>query len=215
MIYTYFADCSFLGDEFLYKKAWDSVSLYRQKKVEGCLKNKDKLLSLCSGLLLSFALMKHFGISERETVFVPGENGRPKPSCHPEIFFNISHSGSIACVSVGDRPCGVDVEKIRKVNLKIAEKYFSEEEKNYAKSHESFLKIWTLKEATAKAAGKGIFGSLKKLYVNPENEKIKFCENTYFFTQHKIYNYIITISSQSAHIKPPAEIMLEDYLNTI
>lgn len=85
------------------------------------------------------------------------ENG--KPYAEGAAFFNISHSGSFAVAAVSDCEVGVDIERIREVNLKIAEK-FSSDEREYILSAENpqkaFFEIWTAKEAYLKKCGTGI-----------------------------------------------------------
>lgn len=85
------------------------------------------------------------------------ENG--KPYAGGTAFFNISHSGSFAAIAVSDCEVGVDIERIRNVNLGIAEK-FSGGEREYIQSAENpqkaFFEIWTAKEAYLKKCGTGL-----------------------------------------------------------
>ncbi len=215
MIYTYFSACDFLQEQALYDKALGSISFYRQEAVHRCKKNSDKYRALCASLLLSFALFKHYGLRECELAYSFGENGRPYLPQYPQIFFNISHSGNMALLSIGDKPCGADAEKIRKVNKKIAEKYFNNEEKAYAVTDEKLLEIWTLKEAVLKAAGTGIFGNLQKFAVNPKSQKTFYNNNTYFYSQQKICDYIFSVSSISETIMPPNKADLQNYLKLL
>lgn len=215
MIYTYFSPCDFLREQDIYDKALGSLSYYRQEAVHKCKTESDKYRSLCAGLLLSFALFLHCGLRECELIYGFGENGQPYLPHYPDIQFNISHSGNMALLSIGDKPNGADVEKIRKVNKKIAKKYFNDEEKEYAVTDEKFLEIWTLKEAVLKAAGMGIFGNLREFAINPKAQKTLYNNNTYFFTQHKISDYIFSVSSQSDKIMPPNMADLHSYLKLL
>lgn len=86
------------------------------------------------------------------------ENGKPyAEGC--SIRFNISHSGTYAAVALSDGEVGIDIERIREVNLKIAEK-FSSDEREYIQSAENpqkaFFEIWTAKEAYLKKCGTGL-----------------------------------------------------------
>ncbi len=75
---------------------------------------------------------------------------------HPQLYFNLSHS----------KTWGGDIERIRGINLKIAERFFSNEEYmliNSKTGYNQFLcfyEYWTLKEAFVKAIGKGLVVSL-------------------------------------------------------
>lgn len=213
MINVYFADCSFLSDKLIFLKAFENVSLNRQNKINNLLKNEDKYRSLGAGLLLSYCLKKHYGLYECEQVFDVGKNGSPFMPFQPEIFFNVSHSADISAVCIGDKPCGVDIEKIRDINLDVAIKHFSSDEKLMSKSNQGFLEVWTLKEAIIKAAGEKIAGNLNKFSVIPPKGKIEFNNNFYFFTQYNIYDYIISISSLSKEIEIPCKINLKQTLN--
>jgi len=49
----------------------------------------------------------------------------------PHIHFNISHAGHyVACV-ISDEPVGIDIEIIKSVDLRIAERFFALEETTY------------------------------------------------------------------------------------
>lgn len=101
-----------------------------------------------------------------------GENGKPYFKHYPSFNFNISHSENILAVAFSDSPVGIDVEKIRDVNLKIAQKYFSEEEKKLAHNNDDFFYVWTRKEAYIKQSGKGLSVPLSS-FCSLENENIK------------------------------------------
>ena len=77
------------------------------------------------------------------------------------IDFNIAHSGDyIVCAVSKDTKLGVDIEKIRIVNIDDFTIGFRDEELNEIKKHESpvehFFSLWTQKEAVSKANGKGL-----------------------------------------------------------
>ena len=85
----------------------------------------------------------------------------------PSLSFNLSHAKDVIVLAVSrDFDLGVDVENIhRRVNLTIADRFFSPGEQKQLKNAPSkiqsrlFLELWTLKEAYAKAVGEGIFGA--------------------------------------------------------
>lgn len=90
--------------------------------------------------------------------FVRGETGKPYMADCP-LMFNISHTGGAATAAVSDCDVGIDIEKIRSVNLKISDK-FSADEKKFINSSENpekaFFEIWTAKEAYLKKEGIGL-----------------------------------------------------------
>ena len=94
------------------------------------------------------------------------ENGRPHFVFRMGEDFNLSHSGTLTAVAYlkgeGGR-VGIDIELIKEGRdeklLRIAERYFSEKEKEMlekSSSTQKFYRIWTEKEAEAKMTGAGL-----------------------------------------------------------
>ena len=108
-----------------------------------------------------------------------------KPIVTEGVHFNVSHSGDLVLLAVSDdQPVGVDVERKRtvlKVNA-LTQRWLSDLERtSLARLRElgidesdSFLRIWSLKEAQLKALGVGISGSaraeLHRVHVMPLDE---------------------------------------------
>lgn len=97
------------------------------------------------------------------------ENGKPYFKKHPDFHFNISHSEDIIAVAMSSAPVGVDIEKLRDVNPKIAERHFTEKEKSYVKTNADFFYVWTRKEAYLKKTGVGLRQSLSSFCVLEDN----------------------------------------------
>ena len=99
-------------DAALTKKEEDELksrlSAARQEKIERLRYEADKRLSLGAGLLLDQGL-KRFGLREQTEAFGTVENGKPCLLCHPEIQFNLSHSGSMVMAAFSSCPVGCDV----------------------------------------------------------------------------------------------------------
>lgn len=79
--------------------------------------------------------------------------------------FNLSHSGEWLVLALTDRGrVGVDVQQIRDVDLGVARICFTPEERKALalvpgdELRTLFFRIWTLKEALAKATGLGLGG---------------------------------------------------------
>ena len=88
-----------------------------------------------------------------------------------DIYFNISHSGEYCVLALSDENVGVDIQQARKVNLRIAEKWFNEKENEYVKGASTedealmrFARIWSAKESYAKYTGKGLSEPFTKFY---------------------------------------------------
>jgi 4'-phosphopantetheinyl transferase len=100
---------------------------------------------------------RYTGKKRTEIVIEYEKSGKPYFGDIPCLFFSISHSFPFYAVAFSDTPVGIDIEKIRKINPKIAERMFSEKEKEYCVNDDlRFLETWTKKEAYSKCSGKGI-----------------------------------------------------------
>lgn len=97
------------------------------------------------------------------------QNRYGKPELAPDVTdlpvrFNLSHTGDLAvCAVTLAHDIGVDVEHLeRPVNFSIADRFFSNQETEALSRAETslkqplFFRFWTLKEAYAKAAGRGL-----------------------------------------------------------
>ncbi|KUO64335.1 MAG: peptide transporter [Gracilibacter sp. BRH_c7a] len=116
-------------------------------------------------------LGESLNVDEKSLVVQENAFGKPHLRDYTDVHYNISHTkGAIVC-AVTDKPVGVDIERIRKVNERIVERYFTRNEQNYIFSRienqdERFTEIWTKKEAYVKWRGKGMtipFGSFDVL----------------------------------------------------
>lgn len=108
-----------------------------------------------------------------------------------DFHFNISHSKQFIVCAFSNMPIGIDIEKIGKINNRIIEKYFLDEEKDYiyclcTNQNYRFYEVWTRKEAYVKWLGSGLYHSFKSFSVieNKNYKKIDFD------------NYIISIYSE-------------------
>jgi 4'-phosphopantetheinyl transferase len=112
-------------------------------------------------VLLAHALKK-CNIDASKLQINTDENGKPYFDGRSDIDFNISHScGFVVCaLSVGEGRVGVDVEREKSAipierQAKIAERFFSENEKKALADGESFVTLWTKREAYLKMTGDG------------------------------------------------------------
>lgn len=84
------------------------------------------------------------------------ENGKPYLKEHPHFHFNISHSKCTVAVAFGSNELGLDIERIRPVNPKVAERFFTINEREQIKTPADFFTVWTKKEAAIKKEGKAL-----------------------------------------------------------
>lgn len=97
-----------------------------------------------------------------------GLYGKPYLADHPEIHFNISHSGGYGVCALSTMPCGVDIQEIRPVRTRrMIERTMSRKEQEQIfqaeDSTREFIKLWTYKESCIKLSGEGLHQDLKTL----------------------------------------------------
>lgn len=112
-----------------------------------------------------------------ELLFHHGIHGKPTLACnrdHANLSFNLSTSCDIAMIAVvRGREIGIDVEKVRPVpeHMHIARRLFAPCEVDYLQeasdgtSTERFFTVWSIKEACAKATGRGLALSMDQIEV--------------------------------------------------
>lgn len=107
-----------------------------------------------------------------------GEAGKPFVENAKAPQFNLSHSGSWAALAIcADDPIGIDIETIRPIEERIAERFFSSEEVRRLSSLPSdgqlagFFRCWTRKEAVVKARGGGLNIPLDTFSVSVKDER--------------------------------------------
>ncbi len=136
---------------------------------------------LCPGLLFPLKLKRDdrgkpsvvFSEEERELlqregILTPKEDG---------IEFSLSHSGDYAVCAISDRQeekIGVDIERRRKSEGKIAEHFFCKNEVERIHRPEDFYQYWTLKESFTKAVGQGLYLPLDSFEVRLDGIEASF-----------------------------------------
>ena len=137
------------------------VSKERRYKVQMLCVGLEKKISLYSELLVRTVLCTALQIKNNDLVFGKQALGKPFLKTNPALHFNLSHSSNTIAVSVSDDPVGIDIEKLKAADFRIAQRFFTPREWSYiSKSNQSsdnrFFEIWTKKEAYVKYTGKGL-----------------------------------------------------------
>ncbi len=157
-----------------------NLSAFRINKANSFTNEKDKLLSLAAGIALNEGL-KEFNLLERDLEITINEFGKPYFKDRDDIKFNLSHSVDSSICVISSKDVGCDIEKLRKYNKKIANKCFSDEEKefivNSSNIDEAFTRIWTLKESFFKAIGNGLSFNMNGVSINPKENYIEIKQN--------------------------------------
>ena len=172
-----------------FERAKDCLSEERKRKLEKYKKKADVLRSAGAGFLLEYGL-RTYGLSEKEVKFSYVENGKPVLMDHPELYFNLTHSGDYVAAVFSDTESGIDIEQIQTGKHKVVERFFSEEEKSLFEknwSDDLFTKIWTRKESFIKAVGIGMrlpldsFSTVGEMVTFLETENGRNEENVPYF----------------------------------
>ena len=155
-----FLNVDIYNDDLLFEEAFSGLSEYRRKKIRSYRFRKDQNLSLGVGVLLDRGL-RDYGLSEAEMEYGSVENGKPVFLNAPEIFFNVSHSGHMAMAAFSNVPVGCDIEIMEKADLRVADRFFTENECRLIREapsgpDEMFFRLWTLKESFMKVTGYGM-----------------------------------------------------------
>ena len=139
-------------------------SVYRKNKLLKLKNERSRLLSAAATAAIGAGLGS-FGLHECETPYFEGEYGKPYIAGHPEIVFNVSHSGryAVAVFLEGDDAArydvGVDIERISRMNERIIS-YMAADEGFEGSSDEERMRDacrrWTAREAFVKCTGLGI-----------------------------------------------------------
>ena len=154
-----------------YEKWYALMSKDKQLHVDRFRFADDKKRTVAGEMLARKAIAEWCSVSPESITFGTQKYGKPyaKNLC---VEFNISHSGDMVVCAVDDKPIGIDIEKIRPVDLTVAKHFCTDEELLYLFGHTPteqdfiyttdtkiltrFFELWTAKEAYGKCIGVGI-----------------------------------------------------------
>ena len=146
------------------KAALEDVSEQRREQVLKFKHEQGQRLCVLAYQLLKRGLREEYGITENP-VFEYNAHGKPSIIGHSEICFNLSHCKEAAVCAISSRPVGVDVESIREYKESLVRYTMNDLEISLIESDSSpdvtFIRLWTMKEATLKLSGRGISNDMK------------------------------------------------------
>ena len=175
------------------------IKMYKRKKIKKILKIDDKKRCLQGELLLIQGLKKH-NIDYNRIKIKKNSYGKPYIQNNP-LYYSISHSHDYVVCAFSKNKIGIDIEKIRDVDIQIMNQFATPNEKKYIlKSKKQlfnrFFTIYTLKEAYFKMMGKNLNNMLNieftinKNYISCSDFKVKV------YIIKTVNNYIISICEQ-------------------
>ena len=157
-------------DEF--EKLLPLVSPEKRERIKKFHFFQDARNCLLGDVLSRVEICRATGLSNRQLYFSVNEFGKPFLITNPNVHFNISHAGHYAACTVADKAVGIDVEVIKPIDFKIAERFFVSDETTYIMSDEildektlRFFEVWTKKESHIKWEGKGLYKPLTSFSV--------------------------------------------------
>ncbi len=160
-------DTELLTDEDVFTRKYAEMPEERRNKIDRFKFHKDKRLSLAAGILLKKGL-DDLGLSGEKIAV--SKNGKPFIQ-DSDVFFNLSHSGSMAVCAFSDRPVGVDIEERTDFDELLVRIIFnmSETEQSLSKYKDSstgYTFLWTVKESFIKYLGTGLEIDPKTIFVD-------------------------------------------------
>jgi len=148
------------------------VSLEKQERIRKFRFFQDARNCLLGDVLSRIEICRITGLRNKELIFSVNDYGKPILTISPNVHFNISHTGNYIACAISNEPVGIDIEIIKTVDLKIAERFFTLDEATYIMDDESifrFYEIWTKKESRIKLEGKGLHKPLSSFSVFDSN----------------------------------------------
>lgn len=139
-------------------------------------REEDRQRSLAAGVLLAYSLQE-MGLSRHviksSMASVPWGTGEKPVLPGKGISFNLSHSGNYVVCVLGEKSCGVDIQKKRK-DIDFLKKFYSPEEWEWVlqDSCNRAIRLWALKESYGKYVGTGIAGKLPRLHRYLSEERL-------------------------------------------
>ncbi len=167
-----------------------NIRYEKRDRIKNYSNNRRKRQAIVGEMILKELLEKYYDIKYNDCIIKESKNGKPYITNY-NIYFNISHKDNLVVCIISNNEIGVDIEKVRKINLDTINVFATSNEKNYIleKKEDVFkrlFEIYTLKEAYLKMNNDSIINinSFDILNVNKKN----------IFTKTIYYNdYIISI----------------------
>lgn len=116
----------------------------------------------------SYAFVQQVAAQKYNNIeIIKTKKGKPYFKCITDLFFSISHSKGLTVVALGESEVGIDVEKVRKADLRITKRFLKEEADYITETDfdHRFFEVWTKKEAYLKYTGYGLSGGLDSVNV--------------------------------------------------
>lgn len=184
MVEVYSLKC----DDEINKEQYDFLlSLISHQRLEQIKKFhfvEDAKRTLFGEAMIRYLACSRMNLQNENICFGKNQYGKPFLYNKPRFFFNVSHSANWVVCAISTKEVGVDIEKLKPIDMKIAKRFFDKREYHYIMSAadfatqvECFYDIWTLKESYVKYIGKGLHIPLNSFCVYKEEQDYKLLSN--------------------------------------
>lgn len=174
------------------------VKKTKQNKVNK-IENIDSKQRSLLGEALFIKLLKENGFSYRKIVVYRNKYGKPMIK-NNLLYFNISHSFDYSICAISDAKIGIDIEKIRKVDIRVINQFASSNESKYIierdeNIYKRLFEIYTLKESYFKCYGTNL-NNIKNVEFIIKNNKVVCSDSKVKLSLiYDIPGYIVSICS--------------------
>lgn len=204
----YILDASSIAKEVVFEYWYKKMPPERREKIDRLRFEKDKCLSLGAGILLHIALVR---AGVKNASIETGEHGKPYLADKDGVFFNISHSGSVAVCAVSSHPVGVDVEEQRHFDERLRSYVFNPGEIDSEPTDANCTRLWTIKECVMKYFGTGISFGAKNIHISMGDGISISCDgyNTagLYITEYRYDTAAISVCSEFERFAANAEVI--------
>lgn len=155
----------------------------RRRRIQRFHHWQDAQRSLLSELLLRAVASERLTLPPDSITILSPDHQKPVLRDQNRFHFNLSHSGDWVLCASSDSPLGIDVERIRPLDLTLLQSVLSESERRIPQSDDPdrnlrrFYSIWTIKESYAKALGLGLSLPFHNLNVHFPAQSAPFLED--------------------------------------
>lgn len=183
-------------DDLVLEETFKYIKPFKQDKIKKLANDNLKRESITGEYLLIKGLKEYFDVDYNDIEIIKNNNGKPFIN-EKNIFFSISHADNFVVCALSTKDIGIDVEKVKEVNLKAMELFATEKEKDYItnsldKLEERFFRIYTLKEAYVKMQGTDLT-RIKDNELNFKNNSFYANDKNIMVKSIKDNDYIIGI----------------------
>ncbi len=162
-------------DHKLFNHLSQFVDKERQLKLKKFHFWEDAVRSLLAELLIRYVIIEKTKLKNKNISFIKNKYGKLYLKNRKKFHFNISHTGDWIVCAFDHKPIGIDIERIRSINLEFCQHYFAQDECSELYGQDDplsyFFTLWTLKESYIKAIGRGLSCPLNSFSIKFRNSK--------------------------------------------